>query len=98
MCQKNFYQSEDLTYSRKSENRAQQRSKKQTIQSNLSKIETPLWCYILNSQQYIKIHMFDDASSVAYGAVSFLRIMEKNDIKCKFVLAKLRLCLIKETR
>ena len=49
----------------------------------------------LSAEEYIKIHVFDDASTVAYGAVSFLRIMEKNDIKCKFVLVKLKLCLIK---
>ena len=60
---------------------------------------SPLVLYTkLSAEEYIKIHVFDDASSVAYGAVSFLRIMEKNDIKCKFVPAKLKLCLIKEKK
>ena len=40
--------------------------------------------------------MFADASSVAYRAISFLQIMTKDDIRCKFVLGKSRLCPIKE--
>ena len=40
--------------------------------------------------------MFADASSVAYGTVSFLRIKTKDDIRCKSVLGKSRLCPIKE--
>ena len=40
--------------------------------------------------------MFADASSVSYEAVSLLRIMPKDDIRCKFVLEKSRLCSIKE--
>ena len=52
----------------------------------------------LSAEECIKIPVFADASSVAYGAVSFLRITEKNDIKCKLVPAKLRLCPIKEKK
>ena len=38
----------------------------------------------------IEFYVFADASSVAYGAVSFSRIMTKDDIRCKFVLGKSR--------
>ena len=41
--------------------------------------------------------MFVHASSVTYGAVSFLGIITRDDIRCKFLLVKSILYMIKET-
>ena len=63
---------------------------------NLRKIEIPSWYHInLSAEEFIELHVFADTSSVAYGVVSFLRIMTKDDVRCKFVLGKSRLCPIK---
>ena len=64
---------------------------------NLSKIEIPRWYHTnLSAEESIELHLFADASSVAYQAISFLQIMTKDDIRYKFVLGKSRLCPIKE--
>ena len=72
-------------------------SKWQATIPNLRKIEIPSWYHInLSAEEFIELYVFADTSSVAYGAASFLRIMAKDDVRCKFVLGKSRLCPIKE--
>ena len=76
---------------------AQSWLKWQATLPNLSKIEISRWYHTnLSAEESIELRVFADASSVAYGAISFLRIMTKDDIRCKFVLGKSRLCPIKE--
>ena len=43
-----------------------------------------------------KIHNFSDASSFAYGACSYLRLIDENDnVACSFLIGKSRVSLIK---
>ena len=58
-----IYQPDDL---------AQRWSKWQTTLPNLRKIEIPHWYHTdLSAEESIELHVFANASSVAYGAVSF---------------------------
>ena len=55
-----------------------------------------LWCFIQVAAASYEIHCFADASSFAYGACSYLRIVDtKNFVHCLFLLGKSRLAPIK---
>ena len=58
----------------------------------LNTVEIPRW-YGYNDQvdSYIELHIFADASSIAYGAVSYIRIITGDNIKCSFITGKSRL-------
>ena len=76
---------------------AQRWSKWQATLPNLSKTEIPRWYHTnFSAEESIELHGIADPSSVTYEAVSFLQIRTKDDIRCKFVSGKSRLCPIKE--
>ena len=88
---KNFEWDEDVR-----DDLAQRWSKWQAKLPNLSKIEIPHWYHTnLSAEESIEFNVFADVSLVAYGAVSFLRIMTKDEIRCKFFLEKSRSCPVK---
>ena len=69
----------------------------QKWKSTLKKLESvkiSRW-YHTSPNDTIEIHIFSDASSIAYGAVSYLRISRPNAIYCSVILGKSRLAPVK---
>ena len=53
-------------------------------------IQIQRW-YGLNSSTDAELHIFTDASTLAYGAVTYFRYNEGNDTRCSFIMSKSRL-------
>ena len=51
--------------------------------------------YHTSPNDTIELHIFSDASSIAYGAVSYLRISRPDVIYCSFILGKSRLAPVR---
>ena len=61
-----------------------------------SKIEIPRWHEFCNETPK-KLHIFADASRVAYGAAAYFRFCYQNDqIECSLIMGKSRLAPLKE--
>ena len=58
-------------------------------------IQIQRW-YGLNSSTDAELHIFTDASTLAYGAVAYFRYNEGNDTRCSFIMSKSRLAPIKQ--
>ena len=63
----------------------------------LPSIEIPRW-YGFNflQESALEFHVFADALSCAYGAVTYLRFQSNSELKCSFVIGKSRIAPIKE--
>ena len=50
-------------------------------------------CFKLNDEEVMssQLHHFADASQQGYGAVTYLRIQNKQEVKCSFVMGKSRI-------
>ena len=44
----------------------------------------------------VELHVFEDTSSCAYGAVAYLEFKSNSEFKCSFVIGKSRIAPIKE--
>ena len=69
----------------------------QKWKSTLKKLESvkiSRW-YYTSPNDTIELHIFSDASSIAYGAVSYLRISRPDVIYCSFILGKSRLAPVR---
>ena len=65
--------------------------------SKLSSIYIPRWYYTMQiHNQTVELHIFADASEIAYGAVAYIKAINKGEINCSFVQAKSRLAPIKK--
>ena len=51
---------------------------------------------MVSAQAKYELHIFSDASLVGYCSVSYLRIVDANEVSCRFVFAKTRVAPIKE--
>ena len=58
-------------------------------------IQIPRWCRYSPSSDTVELHVFSDSSSIAYGAVAYLRIVTADNIYCSFVMNKSRLAPIR---
>ena len=58
-------------------------------------IQIQRW-YGLNSSTDAELHIFTDASTLAYGAVAYFRYIEGNDTRCSFIMSKSRLAPVKQ--
>ena len=64
--------------------------------SEFSKIEIPR-CHGFCNETPKKLHIFADASTVAYGAAAYFRFRYQNDqIECSLIMGKSRLTPLKE--
>ena len=64
--------------------------------SEFSKIEIPR-CHGFCNETPKKLHIFADASTVAYGAATYFRFHYQNDqIECSLIMGKSRLIPLKE--
>ena len=69
----------------------------QKWKSTLKKLESvkiSRW-YHTSPNDTIELHIFSDVSSIAYGAVSYLRISRPDVIYCSFILVKSRLAPVR---
>ena len=69
----------------------------QKWKSTLKKLESvkiSRW-YHTSPNDTIELHIFSDASSIAYRTVSHLRISRPNAIYCSFILSKSRLAPVR---
>ena len=69
----------------------------QKWKSTLKKLESvkiSRW-YHTSPNDTIELHIFSDASSIAYRTVSYLRISRPNAIYCRFILGKSRLAPVR---
>ncbi|XP_073948966.1 uncharacterized protein [Choristoneura fumiferana] len=65
--------------------------------SELTKVHIPRWLGIVNKNSEIELHGFCDASKMAYAAVVYARIVDKDDnITVSLVTAKTRVAPIKQ--
>ena len=65
--------------------------------SNISTISIPRWFgFDKKENNQIELHMFCDASKIAYGAVAYLKCTEQNQNHVTFLLAKSRLAPIND--
>ena len=55
----------------------------------LSSYEIPRCIASINGENYL--HIFCDGSMICYGAVAYLRVVTKDQVKCSIVMAKARL-------
>ena len=60
----------------------------------LESVKISRW-YHTSPNDTIELHIFSDASSIAYGAVSYLRISRPDVIYCNFILGKSRLAPVR---
>ena len=60
----------------------------------LESVKISRW-YHTSPNDTIELHIFSDASSIAYGAVSYLRISRPDVIYCSFILGKSRLAPVR---
>lgn len=64
----------------------------------INKLEIPR-CYFdnINPQAYrsLQLHVFTDASEVAYGCASYFRITENNEVRCSLVMARCKVAPLK---
>ena len=59
-------------------------------------INVPRWYgFHQRIRNVIELHLFCDASSLAYGAVAYLKVIIHDDIICRFVIVKSRLAPLK---
>ena len=58
-------------------------------------IQMPRWCRYSSSSDTVELHVFSKSSSIAYGAVVYLRIVTADNIYCSFVMNKRRLAPIR---
>ena len=65
---------------------------------NLQFANTPRWYgFHFDESKLVELHIFADASSQAYAAVSYFRSFDyDNNIKCSFIMAKSRLAPLNE--
>ena len=63
--------------------------------SNLKKISIPRWlCTSKKNNSQNELHIFTDASSVAYGAVSYMRTTNLKSVQISFIMGKSRIAPI----
>ena len=60
----------------------------------IQNISLPRWYGFVNNK--IELHIFADASKVAYGVVAYVRFFQDTDAKCSFIMSKSRLAPAKE--
>lgn len=61
--------------------------------TKLELIEIPRWYKYTSANDIVELHIFSDASCKAYGAVSYLRIINTG-VHCSFIIGKSRLAPI----
>ena len=60
-------------------------------------IKRPRWYgFYDNNANAIELHVFADASSLAYGATAYFRSVSNNNVATVFILAKYKLAPLKE--
>ena len=66
--------------------------------NEVTNVALPRWIGYDGKSKYIELLIFSDASSVAYGVVAYIKLtdLENKEIKCSFILAKLKLSPLKE--
>ena len=67
--------------------------------NEITSVALPHWIgHDDKNKYYIEILIFRDASRVAYGVAAYIKLtnLENKEIKCSFILVKLRLSLLKE--
>ncbi|XP_045541516.1 uncharacterized protein LOC123723018 [Papilio machaon] len=63
----------------------------------LNEFRIPRWLERKNNDQTVELHGFSDASSVAYAAVVYMRVIDsEGQIKCNLVTAKTKVAPIKQ--
>lgn len=63
--------------------------------SLLKNLKVPRWFFHVRDNSKVSIHTFCDASGLAYGAVVFIRIQNKHEVKVCLLAAKARVAPIK---
>lgn len=65
--------------------------------NNLQTIKLPRWLNLHSRNKVVEIHGFADASTTAYAAVIYLRIItEKNEVKINLIAAKTKVAPLKQ--
>ena len=62
---------------------------------NWNAVEILRW-YYLDKNNDTELHIFTDATAIAYGAVAYFRCKYQDKFKCSFIMSKARLAPINE--
>lgn len=64
----------------------------------LSKLQIPRWAMCLKSIEKMSLHVFSDASALAYAAVVFIRIEHENDVTIQLLASRARVAPSTKTK
>ena len=64
--------------------------------THINQIKIPRWNYYSPDVEIIEIHGFADASKIAYGALLYIRVVNKDQVCVSFLMAKSKVSPLKQ--